>query len=111
MSHELHVHTHEKYLKDAEKYFNLHNKKTVRALDKIVTFMGMLGPLGAIPQVYEIWVTQDASGNALSTWLIWNLTSVFWIIYGIAHRSYPVIIIQTAWLLVQSAVILGILIY
>ncbi len=97
---------------------HLHGRKPLRKearfkrfLDRIIYLAGVIGPLMTIPQVWKVWHYQDASGVAASSWGAYAATSVVWILYGIAHKERPIIFVYSLWLVLNSAVFVGALIY
>ena len=87
---------------------NFYLKKFV---DKGIYVVGILGPISTIPQLLEIWISQNASGLSLMTWLLWISIAFFWLLYGILHKEKPIIISYIIWIIVDTIVILGIILY
>ena len=52
-----------------------------------------------IPQIVKIYVNKDASTLAFSSWFMFMLISVVWIIYGFAHKEKAVIFANCAWII------------
>ena len=110
MSFSLHhfIHSHEV---DAEKNKKIHENKYVRSIDKAVFVVAILGPLTTIPQVYKIFHNQNAEDISITTWILFTVAALFWLLYGVAHKNKPIIISNTLWTLLQSMVIAGAIIY
>jgi len=110
MSFSLHhfIHSHEV---DQEKHERLHAKRYVRFIDKAVYLVAIFGPLMTIPQVLTIWISQNAEDVSLLTWVLYTLTAIFWLLYGIAHRNKPIIISNILWVAMEIPVIVGTIIY
>jgi uncharacterized protein with PQ loop repeat len=89
----------------------IHSKRYVRLIDKMVWIVALGSPLITTSQVWQIYVNKSADDISLITWGAWNLFSFFWLAYGIAHRSKPIIINNILWIIIQSAVVTGKLIY
>ena len=68
-----------------------------------------MGPLSAFDQVWQIWWLGNKNGVSLLMWLSWIPGAVFWLIYGILHRDKPIILTQTLWLIMQIAIVSGLL--
>jgi uncharacterized protein with PQ loop repeat len=84
------------------------NKKTKSGIDRWVYFAVLFGPIMTIPQVYDIWfLGKDAV--SLITWLAYAVVAVIWLLYGLKHKDMPIIIVQILWLIVDAAIISGIL--
>jgi|SRR5687767_2435947 uncharacterized protein with PQ loop repeat len=90
-----------------------HSKKPNKhpVLDGLVTAMAVVGPLFGLPQVYEIYVGQDASGVSLASWLGFSFYTLVFLTYGIVYKLKPVIIAQSLWLCIYILIISGILLY
>lgn len=110
MSLESHYHAHN-HIKKQERHDILHQKKYVRALDRMVLIIGILGPLFTLPQVWQIWATKDAQGLNIVTWFSWIIFTIFWLIYGLAHREKPIIVNNILWILIHTTAIAGIILY
>ena len=77
-------------------------------IDRLVSLVAILGPLTSLPQIIEIWfVDKNAAGVSLLTWCLFLLIGVIWLIYGIVHKSRPVIISNALWILAQAIIVLG----
>jgi len=85
-------------------------KQTVLVLILILA-LAVVGPLSAIPQIYEIFATHEVAGISLLTWSFWEAISIPWFIYGIVHKDLAITVSSTFWFITQGAVIAGVLIY
>lgn len=83
----------------------------MRLLDAVVTAVGVLGPILTLPQTFKIYIGHDASGVSLITWGAYVAFSLPWILYGYMHRERPIVITYILWLIVDSSVFIGALIY
>jgi len=110
MSLENHHHSHE-HIKNQLNHDILHQKKYVRALDRMVLIIGIMGPLFTLPQVWQIWTTKDAQGLNIFTWISWMVFTLFWLVYGLAHREKPIIANNILWIFIHTSVIIGIILY
>lgn len=79
--------------------------------DNVMIGVGFAEPIVEIPQVIQIYTTQNASGLSLITWTMYTLTSVVWIIWGIKRKLKPIYIPQIAWLFFEGLIIYGIIKY
>ncbi|MEP7270288.1 MAG: SemiSWEET family transporter [Acidobacteriota bacterium] len=79
-----------------------------KVMDKLIYLIAALGPLSSLPQIIEIWfVDKSAVGVSFSTWLLFLLMSVAWLIYGIMQRDRPLIISNALWIVTDAIVIAG----
>lgn len=95
--------------KHLEPYPSTHFWK--RLLDTLVYTVGILGPLATIPQVYKIYAFEDATGISPLSWILWAVMDIPWILYGLAHREYPLVLTYTLWCVFNSLVFIGALLY
>lgn len=82
-----------------------------KLVDDLALLAGIVGPLMATVQAWDIWVGQDASGVSLLTWMTFVMTSMIWLTYGIWHRLKLLIFTYTLWLAVNILIVVGLLKY
>ena len=86
-------------------------EKWKRFLDKLVYVVGIFGPLLTIPQILKIWVNQSAGGVSIISWTAYFFGAIILLLYGIAHKEKPLIIMYSLWIVVDIIIVVGILIY
>lgn len=86
-------------------------KRDLTAIDRIMMVASVIYPAIGLPQLVEIYQSHSASDVSLVTWLAFVIFSALFCVYGIAHRVWPVVITQGLWLIIDSGVTIGILIY
>jgi len=104
-----HLHKRKRFHKHSEQF--PHPNKFKRYLDRIVYIAGIVGPLMSIPQVTKIWVHHNASSISLVTFTSNMLLNTIMITYGITHREKPIIVMYIMWLLINSLIVSGTLLY
>ena len=104
-----HFHQRKRISKKLEPY--PHPEKWKNFLDKSIYFVAITGPIMTIPQLSKIWIEQSAAGVSMITWIAYLVTAIFWLLYGIVHKEKPIIITNTLWIVLDSAVIVGTYIY
>ena len=57
-----------------------------------VTIMGVVMSLGYFPQAYKIWENESATSVSISTFIIFSIGTLTWLIYGLLIKD-PVIIL------------------
>lgn len=82
-----------------------------RGIDRIVLIIAFLAPLVELPQLIEIYVNKAAQNVSLLTWGMFVVFGVPWLIYGIIHKEKPVIILYSLWIVIDSAIVVGIFLY
>lgn len=85
--------------------------KFKKIVNKTIYPFAFAGPVLTLPQIFKIWIEQDASGLSLFSWTSWLVIATVWVIYGIFEKDMPIILSNIAWLIVEIGVIVGILIY
>ncbi len=104
-----HFHIRKRVHQNLEKFPSDEPKK--RFLDKIIYFVGVSGPIMTLPQVWEIWAKQDASGVSLVSWGWYLMTAFVWLAYAIEHKEKPLIMTYSLWIFIEFFLVLGIIIY
>ncbi|MDB5225042.1 MAG: hypothetical protein JWO43_664 [Candidatus Adlerbacteria bacterium] len=98
----------------------LHNKRRgkhapstfwLKVLNITVYVIGILGPLATIPQILKIYSAHDALGVSFTSWAIYTLFDIPWIIYALVHRERPLIICYTLWFIFNLLVAVGVVLY
>ncbi len=90
---------------------HLSKKQEISVIDKLMSAAAIIHPLTAVPQVYTIFSTQDASGVSLWTWFGFMLLGLIFLAYGIVHNIKPFIVTQVLWFVVDFVIVIGILLY
>ena len=104
-----HIHLRKRISKNLEPFPAKNRPK--RLLDAIVLTVGILGPLASLPQIFKIYLLQNAIGLSAISYVLWVLMDIPWILYGIAHRERPITFTYFAWLIVNCVILVGIFLY
>ena len=88
-----------------------HPDKFPAFIDRVVYFIGVIGPLLGGVQVYKIWSTQDATGVSLSLFGFSMIFNMIWILYGVIHKAKPIILMYALWFITNALITIGILTY
>ena len=64
-----------------------------------------------IPQVLNIWVGRRAAGVSLVWWSAYLVSALLWLWHGIRQRDRNIYLPCIGWIALDSAVILGVIIY
>ena len=80
-------------------------------LDKYFWIIALAGPFLTLPQVYTIYAYKTAAGVSLTTWSAYALLNLAWLAYGVKHHERMIILNNLLWLIVNTAVALGVIIY
>lgn len=85
--------------------------KPKRVMDNLIYVVVVLGPLLTIPQVYQIFSSQDASGVSVISWGAYSIGACFWLGYGVLHREKPIILTNIFLIMTNLLVLIGALMY
>ena len=83
----------------------------LRFLDKAVYLAGLVSLVMMVPQLRLIFVERNASDLEPISWLTFALMDIPWIIYGFMHKEKPLMFIYSVWLVVNSLVFVGAVLY
>ncbi|HSX53210.1 MAG TPA: hypothetical protein VLF90_02485 [Patescibacteria group bacterium] len=88
-------------------------KKTRNAklVDRATFLAAIIEPLVTIPQAMVIFKQHSAAGVSLSTWVGYEVLTLVWIWYGIVHKEKMILLYQGLFLIIQTIVIIGGLMY
>jgi uncharacterized protein with PQ loop repeat len=104
-----HINLRKRISKKLNKY--PHPKKSIRILDRIMLIVAIIGPLFAIPQIYQIFWFKDASGISIISFSFFSIFNILWIFYGIVHKDKPLLITYVLWFIVNLTIVVGAYIY
>ncbi len=104
-----HFHKRKRIHVKHEKY--PHPNKLKNLMDRFIYVVVFIGPLFTIPQIYKIFVEQNATGVSVFTWGTYSLGSFFWLMYGVMHKEKPIIITNILWGIMNFSVMVGAVMY
>ncbi len=104
-----HFHKRKRVHQKLEKY--PHPNKWKRLMDRLIYVVAFVSPVMTIPQIYAIWIMQNASGVSIASWLTYTISAIFWLIYALMHKEKPLIFSSALWVFMDVAVVVGVLIY
>ncbi len=90
---------------------HLHSKKHKEPFDYVVYFFTIATPLFELPQAYAIFSNHSAAGVSIWTWGFFCLAGVVWMIYAIRHKLLPLLVTNILYLVIESAIVVGIFMY
>lgn len=88
-----------------------HPNKWKRFLDKLIYVVGVVGPLMALPQLIKIWAYKNAAGVSALSWTAFGIIASIWLIYGLAHRAWPIVLNYAIWIFFDILIVIGIILY
>ena len=89
----------------------IHSKKSVKIIDRWVLAVGIAAPFSMVPQIVQVLVSHTSEGISLTTWVLFTVFALFWLVYGIAHEEVPIIVTNSLWVVGELALIAIVLIY
>ena len=90
---------------------NLTNKQKKTLIKRSALAMAVIEPAMTVPQIYEIWTTQEAAGVSAATWILYIGAAVIWLLYGLQIKDKPLIISSSLWVFTEAAVVAGAIMY
>lgn len=91
------------------KHLTKKQKKTV--VDRAMFVAALAFPMTALPQIYQLYHTHNATGISLSSWVGFICFGFVFLAYGIVHKLKPYIMTQILWLAMDTLMVAGILLY
>ena len=64
-----------------------------------------------VPQIWTIWVGHQATGVSVLSWSAYLVSALLWFWHGLRKRDRNIYLACIAWILADSAVIVGALAY
>jgi len=104
-----HISKRKKITKKVEEYPS--PKFWIGLFDRIILTIAVVGPLTALPQVWNVYANHVVSGLSLTSWSLWAFFNLFWAMYGFVHKEKPIILTYLLWFLMNSSIAIGILLY
>ncbi|MBP7118634.1 hypothetical protein KBA63_00975 [Candidatus Woesebacteria bacterium] len=86
-------------------------KKRIVVVEEVSYIAVALGIIMTVPQIMTIWIEKKVDGVSIVTWISYSLLTVFWIYYGVLHKEKPIIIGNILGLLVNIAIVTGVLLF
>ena len=87
------------------------SKRQAARWDTLAYCVAIAGMLVTLDQVRLIWIEHNASGVSLLTWGFYTVASCVWLGYGHAHKENVIFFTSIAWIVINGAVALGVMIY
>ena len=86
-----------------------HGIQPTSAFARFLRWLAFGVMLMTIPQVVSVW-RNGAGGVSLVSWIAYLASSIAWLVYGIRQRDPTIWLVCIGWILVDGAVVLGILV-
>lgn len=89
----------------------LTKKQQKQLIKRSVLIIAVVEPLMTLPQIYEIWIKNQAEGVSSLTWGLYIAAAFIWLLYGIQLKDRPLIISSTLWVITEALVVVGLALY
>jgi uncharacterized protein with PQ loop repeat len=80
-------------------------------LRRVLGGMSVFTMLMTVPQVLAIWIGHQAGGVSLLTWSTYLVSAILWLWFGIRKRDKNIYLPCIGWIILDAAVIAGVVIY
>ncbi len=104
-----HLHKRKRAYKKLEAFPSVDPAK--RMMDKLIYIIGLIGPIMSIPQILKIWGEQNAESISIYTVSSYLFASFCWLTYGTLHRETPLMISYSFWIVADSMLVIGTVLY
>ncbi len=88
-----------------------HASRSDTVLRRLLGGMSIFTMLMTIPQVLTIWVGHQAAGVSILSWSAYLVSAVLWFWFGIQKRDWNIYLPCVGWVVLDSAVIAGAVVY
>lgn len=82
-----------------------------KLMQRLLGSMSIFTLLMTVPQIYAIWASRQAAGVSLLSWTAYWISALVWFVYGIRKRDRNIYLPCVGWLLLDGAVVVGIIVY
>jgi MtN3 and saliva related transmembrane protein len=85
----------------------------LKTFEPLMIITGIVTPLATIPSISKLYFThsQHASGQSLTTWSIFALASLLWLVYGLLNRKAAIYVGNIIALIMNLLMVNGIVMH
>ena len=85
----------------------------IERYDRVMVVVGVVGPFATLPQLYKLFFShaQHASGQSLTTWVLYTLTSALWLGYGLAKKDPAIYLGNGISMVMNALMVVGIVLH
>ena len=85
----------------------------LKVFEPLMVITGIVQPLATLPSITKLYFTHSrhASGQSLTTWSIFALASLLWVIYGLLNRKPAIYVGNIIGLVMNLLMVNGILLH
>jgi uncharacterized protein with PQ loop repeat len=81
------------------------------SVEGVLPYLSALTMVMTVPQIWTIWVLRDTAGVSVLSWGTYLIVACLWFIHGVQKRDKTIYVACVGWVLLDAAVVLGILLY
>jgi uncharacterized protein with PQ loop repeat len=96
---------------DAPAVTKSHDLRPARSLERVLRASSVVTMLMTVPQVLAIWLSRNAGGVSLVSWVAYLFSACLWFVYGLRKRDPTIYLACVGWILLDVAVVVGTIIY
>ncbi len=90
---------------------NFKKSKQNQPINKLIYFVALAYPATAIPQLIKVYTTHNVQSLALTTWLLYVLFGVIFLLYAITKGIRPLVIEGALWVGVYILMVVAIILF
>lgn len=83
----------------------------VGGLERVLRLLSVMTMLMTVPQVLTIWIGGNVAGVSLVSWTSYLFAACLWFVYGIQKRDKTIYLACVGWVLLDAAVVIGIVVH
>jgi uncharacterized protein with PQ loop repeat len=80
-------------------------------LEKFLRALSIVTMLMTVPQVVAIWASHSAQGVSLLSWAAYLFSACLWFVYGAQKRDRTIYLACIGWIVLDAAIIAGVVLY
>ena len=104
-----HIHARKRGARGTEPYPS--RSVAARYFDNFMYVVGLVQPLGLLPQLSTVWINHNTAGVSFETWALFALFNVFWAVYGLVHKDNRIFIAYVLIAFLDGLIAVGAKIY
>lgn len=87
------------------------NRKQKKEVLAVAYLVAIIQPLVVIPQIVQIFSNHSAADVSFATWMLLIIFNTVNFVYGAVYNIKPLIINNLLWVIVDTLVVFGIVLY
>jgi uncharacterized protein with PQ loop repeat len=79
-------------------------------VDKLLPAMSIFTMVMTVPQVWSVWVQDKVQGVSLLSWGAYTIAACLWFVHGLQKRDKTIWVSCIGWVVLDAAVVVGVLV-